>query len=133
MPTNPLDFLNIADRYKNSTNEYERRTSVGRSYYAVYNFLSIALIAAGVTKLKQGPGDHTRIVTCLTQCSDRQAMLVGNLLKDLYERRRFADYRLDMIIDNNYSALAHNRAKKLLDEFSKTDVAKVTVLINRLQ
>jgi hypothetical protein len=132
MPTKPLDFLHIADRYKNSSHEYERRTSIGRSYYAVYNFLSATLIAAGVTKLTQGPGDHTRIVSCLTQCSDGQAKLVGSLLKDLYEKRRYADYRMDMIIDSKYSALAHNRAETILTEFGKTDVAKVTTLINKL-
>src|SRR6266508_138048 len=110
MPTDPLKFLEIAERYKGSTHEFERRTSISRAYYGVYNFLCMALQAAGVKNFKNDGGDHSRMVHFLTNCKDAQAGIVGNLLKDLQTKRKHADYRMDLLLDKNYSEFAHNRA-----------------------
>ena len=36
---NGADFLEVAKRLEDSPSEAERRTSIGRSYYALYNVL----------------------------------------------------------------------------------------------
>jgi hypothetical protein len=133
MPTDPLLFLEIASRYKSSGNEYERRTAVGRAYYAVYNFVCDRLQREGVQTFKKDGGDHDRMVYYLTNCKDSQAGVVGNLLKDLKGRRKNADYRMDLIIDKPYSEFAHNRAVRAVEEFKKVpDLPKLASLINKL-
>ena len=60
----PLDFLNVADSLRNSGQESERRTSVGRSYFALFNHLRLKL-----EPIKQMPTtDETRLtrLSCTT-------------------------------------------------------------------
>src|SRR2546428_12114500 len=99
MATDPLLFLEIANRYKSSINEYERRTAIGRAYYAVYNFVCDILQKEGVQTFRKDGGDHDRMVYSLTNCKDSQAGIVGNLLKDLKAQRKNADYRMDLLLD----------------------------------
>src|SRR5574341_332593 len=57
----PADFLAVADRLRSSPSEAERRTSVGRAYYALYNLLVMRLSSQGFSFQKDG-GDHGRLV-----------------------------------------------------------------------
>jgi hypothetical protein len=54
---NARDFLAVAAQFKNSENEAERRTSIGRSYYALFNVVIGVLTAKGVI-FRQTPDDH---------------------------------------------------------------------------
>jgi hypothetical protein len=133
MATDPLLFLEIANRYKSSVNEYERRTAIGRAYYAVYNFVCDKLQKEGVQKFKNDGGDHDRMVYFLTNCNDPEAGIVGNLLKNLKATRKSADYRMDLLIDKRNSELAHDRALKAVEGFKKlSGLPKLAAIMNRL-
>ena len=133
MATDPLLFLEIANRYKSSANDYERRTAIGRAYYAVYNFISDKLQKEGVQAFRKDGGDHDRMVYCLTNCKNSQAGIVGNLLKDLKAQRKNADYRMDLLLNKRYSEFAHARAVKVVEEFKKmSEIPKLVAVINTL-
>ena len=47
----PVDFLSIAGMLRASAMEAERRTSVGRSYYGLYNYNMNLVLGAGQSEV----------------------------------------------------------------------------------
>lgn len=97
MSFNPSDFVGTADRLLASAkNAADRRTVVGRAYYAVYGSFRSRLIAAkGSTsrKLFGQSGKHTRILVRMTWLSEFKAMQLR--LSGLFRQRADCDYEYD--------------------------------------
>jgi hypothetical protein len=88
------DFFTIAERYKSSHVEAERRTSVGRSYYALFNVLLGTLSGKGVI-FRGTPDDHYTLISYLTKAGNRASGIAGSALKDLRLERNRADYEYE--------------------------------------
>lgn len=131
-----MEFLDIANQFQASASEAERRTSIGRSYYALYNVLFGFLSSQGVD-FENGGGDHRRLVNYLTRCNDRQAYRIGGALRDLRTYRTDADYDLNVAIDASTSQLAYRQARKAINRFDalqhSPDIQTVIQLIKKVR
>lgn len=106
----PADFLSVAARLRASPSEAERRTSVGRSYYGLYNVLRARFRT--VANLQGTSRDHGRLITYLTESNDARMQQVGEKLKNLRDLRNDADYEMDGPIDAAQSELAYQWARE---------------------
>lgn len=129
---NPADFLRVADQFQASASEAERRTSIGRSYYAVYNVLFRFLSAQGVP-FENGGGDHWRLVYYLTNCHHRQAGRIGAALRDLRNLRTDADYRMNLVIDVHQSQLAYQQARSAVNRFNQLPPPDLGNIVQRIK
>ncbi len=114
----PLEFLTLAGRLKDSALEAERRTSIGRSYYGLYNALQSALTKAG----KSFPGDaedHEALRHYFVRAPDKETSTLGGIIGSLRLQRNEADYRMDMDINADASRFAHHRAARVLRRFTE--------------
>jgi len=130
----PADFLNVADQFQASPFEAERRTSVGRSYYALYNVLFAFLSSRGVL-FENGGRDHWWLVYYLTNCPHRQAARIGAALRDLRILRIDADYHMNVAINPPQSQLAYRQAGNAVNRFKglqAADLQNIVQLINAL-
>lgn len=80
----PAAFLDIAQQWQASDSEAERRTSIGRSYYTLFNILRQSLSSRGVPFRSSG-ADHGHLVDYLTRCRNQEAARIGGILKDLID------------------------------------------------
>ncbi len=120
---NPVDFLNIAEQFHKSGVEAERRTSIGRSYYAFYNQLFIALSSQGVYFDKED--SHSRLLYYLSSCSPIKARTIGEDLKTLRNYRNNADYEMEMRIDISHSEFAYKKAHAAVQRFGALDAKDI--------
>ena len=114
---NPADFLDVADQFKDSASEARRRTSIGRSYYALYNVVHGSLSSEGA-RLEGTASDHKLLVYYLTKCSDRDADRIGSALRDLHAYRIDADYDMQVSINDGRSKLAYQLAQSMVTRFN---------------
>jgi hypothetical protein len=70
------DFLLIADQSRTSSREAERRTSIGRSYYALFNVVLGTLAAKGVV-FHESADDHRDLIAYPAKVGHHNAALVG--------------------------------------------------------
>jgi hypothetical protein len=126
------DFFPIAEAFRTSTSEAERRTSVGRSYYALFNVLLGALSAKGVI-FKGVPEDHYKLVSYLAKSGHTRAASVGSVLKDLRLDRNRADYDLTVTIAANTSAFRYQKAIRALEQFDSIPTAEWTIIVKAIQ
>ena len=106
----PLDFLEVARSLSGANGESEWRTSVGRSYFAVFNQARLR-----VEPLKALPGDHEAhraLVYYLTSAPNRDLSSVGQYLKDLRMSRNEADYDMQTAVSDQYSRVALGKADR---------------------
>lgn len=115
---NPGDFLGVADRLRAFQSEAELRTSVGRSYYGLYNILLESLSSRGVTFKKDGV-DHWRLTNYLQRCRNQDAARIGTALQDLRVQRNDADYEMNAVIDKNQAELAYRRTQRVVALFTR--------------
>ena len=111
----PLDFLEVAKRYSDSKLESERRTSIGRSYYALFN--QVALRVSNFAPLPGDVDDHRAVTAYLLNARVPALLEVGRKLKDLRVTRNDADYRMQLQIDGRKSELALLRAEDAIQKF----------------
>jgi hypothetical protein len=129
---NPVEFLDIAQSLQDSVSEAERRTSVGRSYYALYNVLLEGLTSQGL-HFGRSAENHRLLVYYFTQCRDRQASRIGAALRDLRSQRNIADYEMSSMIDTAQSQQAYQQAQKAVDRFNALAQTDLPSLIPRIR
>ncbi len=130
----PTDFLKIANRYHASPLESERRTAIGRSYYAVYNLLIGKLSKEGVL-FKENATDHGTLVYYLVNSKVLEAQKAGGALKDLRNDRNDADYRMEKDINVQQSTFTFQKAQRTITQFkvlSSTKFKQLAAAIHRL-
>lgn len=89
----PNNFLNLATRLKDSSNEAEIRTSISRAYYAAFLIAREWLVDRSETFPNDGR-DHNLVAQGLKRHIDRTT---GDKLKHLCRRMRGkADYDLNL-------------------------------------
>ena len=106
----PLDFLAVANKLYSSSEEAERRTSVGRSYFALFNH-----VRRKIEPLRPVPTSdeaHRAVVYCLQHANDRDLSSIGQTLTNLRASRNGADYQLDDVVTDRDSGMAISIARK---------------------
>ena len=95
------EFLTVADRLYKSDHEADRRTSVSRAYYAVFNHVKPVLETIGVT-LSADASAHQIIYRYLYNSGLDEAEDVADHLNSLRTKRNDADYDMKCSgFDNN--------------------------------
>ncbi|MDP2998942.1 MAG: hypothetical protein Q8N47_15750 [Bryobacterales bacterium] len=126
------DFLVIADHFRASASEAERRTSVGRSYYALFNVVLGALSAKGVI-FRQTPDDHHTLVSYLTKVKHRQAGSIAEALKGLRLDRNLADYDMRTAVSMKTSEFLYQKAKGAIEQFDSIPVTELNEIVRKIQ
>lgn len=107
----PAEFLLVAERYQNSTKESERRTSVGRSYYALYNQVVAGLRSKGVNFPRKST--HECLIYYLTHCNPGLA----EDLKTLRNNRVLADYNMETQFSAKMACFFYQKAFCAVESF----------------
>jgi uncharacterized protein (UPF0332 family) len=140
----PIKFLDVADRLKNSFEESDRRSAVSRAYYAVYHSIRYYL----KSKITDIPDDilrdHRAVIQCLFEGGKNanlpKVVILARLIIELKNDRHEADYdllstRFDITQSKNF----YDRCKKAIDDFNSyndpqliSGIEKYLCLINRI-
>lgn len=123
----PLDFLRPARDLSGSAQEAERRTSIGRSYFAVFNHVRIRL--EPLKRLPETSDVHNVVVRYLTSANNNELQSVGQTLKDLRTSRNEADYNMEATIIEDQSRLALSKAEKAIKKSQDIPEATFTAAI----
>jgi hypothetical protein len=129
---NARDFFVIAERFKASGNEAERRTSISRSYHALFNVLLGKLSEKGVI-FSEEPEDHYKLISYLGKSNSKAAGLVGAALKDLRLDRNRADYEMQIVLDAKTSELLYNKATRAMAQFDGIPPLEMQKIVERIQ
>jgi hypothetical protein len=114
----PRTFMSVADRYKSSTVEAEVRTSIGRSYYALFKTLSEWLTS--IPKFVPDDGEaHRAVPYYFDRCTDREGQLLAGALHDLRGHRTNADYRMNPALVPRDSEFVYAKALQNLERFDR--------------
>lgn len=124
----PLEFLSVARNLEGSDHESQRRTSIGRSYFALFNHVRTRL--APLKRLPETEDAHALVARYLTSANNRGLHSVGRTLKDLRESRNTADYDMEATIAQDQSRLALSRAERAVKEFRGVNEASFAAAMN---
>jgi uncharacterized protein (UPF0332 family) len=96
-PIHPIDFMRIAEKLSNSSEESYFRTSVSRSYYSVFLEAREKLEARGVKFILKWPGEiHQQVILKLKQLKLGH---IADKLDHLRNLRSKSDYFIKEIVD----------------------------------
>ena len=129
---NGADFLKVATRLKNSPSEAERRTSIGRSYYALYNVLVTLLSSRGVFFHRQGR-DHRLLLSYLVKANHAEASVIAKTLRDLRAARNDADYRMELFVSAETSLYACRLARTEVDRLNALSPADREAMVRNIK
>jgi hypothetical protein len=93
---NPRDFQRLAELLAAGPTVAERRTSIGRAYYAAFNVGAERLRGMGF-RLSKGAAAHGEVRNCLMNRKDPVVASVASQLGLLHTFRNRADYQLDQM------------------------------------
>lgn len=119
--------MTVAERLKDSSAEAELRTSIGRSYYALFISLRDALMTAGVRFARDGQ-DHRRLPSYLHRANSREAAAIAQTLQNLRGQRELSDYEMQQEITKRDAEVALGRATSARDRFDREAVRLVPIL-----
>lgn len=115
---NPLDFMVIAEEFKDSHDEAHRRTSVSRAYYALYNHVKHFFETKGIMAFSGRAEDHTELLNQLTGLGNHKAKTIAQNLRGLRNDRNDADYEMQTNrFNQNFTKLTYVKSKIILKEF----------------
>jgi len=125
----PIDFIKTANSLKNSREEADRRSSISRAYYAVFNYIRFYLEAQGVNVPRSSA--HDKIQKYLKNSGLQIAEDIGKRVDELEDDRVEADYHLNLDGPNsNHCNLTILKAQQVIKDF---DSYKGTALINGIR
>jgi uncharacterized protein (UPF0332 family) len=117
------DFLELAKKLQNSGNEAERRTSVSRAYYAIFNYVKKFLHSSNI-KLPASAEAHEKARQYLLNSGLEEAEDLAEDFHNLRERRNDADYEIispKFQHDKYNCGLVCAKAVQFFERFSKMD------------
>ena len=116
------EFLAVANRLHRSDHEADRRTSVSRAYYAVFNHVKPILENIGVT-LSFDASAHKKIYRYLYNSGLDEVEDVADHLNSLRTKRNDADYDMKCSgFDNNNCLLLFKTAQRCINAFNGVDL-----------
>lgn len=139
MAMDPKEFLDLSAELKKVDKEAHLRTSVSRSYYALYNQLVLFLENDGHTMTKSA-ADHNKTYEYLGNCGVEDVEDVAGDLKNLRAERNHADYHLNregydnpLVAMKNFltASAAYEKFSNATSSRKKRDKISRGVLIHR--
>ena len=121
------DFLEVAKRLLNSEDEADRRTSISRAYYAVFNQVKSFLANANI-KLPKDAAGHEKAHQYLLNSGIQEARKLADALSNLRNNRNDADYELlspKFPYDKKNCGLACFKAVQFFERFDKINRASI--------
>jgi len=110
------DFLKTANNLSKSQDEWDTRTSISRSYYAVH--LEFSEFIRQVTQGRFFRKDrHKSVVQCFERCSDKSWKTIARKLNDLRGWRTKADYEMNRTFKQKNCELVLIIARGLLTDY----------------
>jgi uncharacterized protein (UPF0332 family) len=126
----PLDFLPVADKLKDSSNEAERRTAVSRAYYAVFNFVKSYLVQNRIPF--SSSGEHGQLTRYLFNSGIKEVEQLSRMIDDLRTDRNEADYNMDSTrFNQNTCILLYLKAQKVIEVFQRCKGRNIIEGINK--
>ena len=105
----PIEFFTVtANKLKNSKDEPDIRTSINRSYYAIYIEIRDTLAKKGNIPCPKDHGLISNVFFC--PGIPDEVREIGVNLSTLREQRRQADYEMGKFFDSNNANLSFNLA-----------------------
>lgn len=124
------EFLNTASRLCRSSSEADRRTSVSRAYFAVFNQIKTELIKKGI-KIDGTAKGHEQLYRFLNSCGINPIQRIAVTLDNLRTIRNEADYDLGTsTFVENTCVLQHELANSAIHRFYAADI---DVLVNNIK
>ena len=114
------DFLKIAKKLLKYNSEANWRTSIGRSYYAIFNYLKQECQALNL-HISSGPAGHGELKNYLYNCGIDEGIDIGSKIGDLLTQRIKADYELGEEVTQNTARLMFEKAQDIEKRFPPID------------
>jgi len=114
------DFLKIAKKLLRYNSEANWRTSIGRSYYAIFNYLKQECQTLNLPILGSSKG-HNQLKSYLLGCEIDEVIDIGSKIGDLYSQRIIADYRLEEVVEEKTAKLMFEKAQDITKRFPFID------------
>ena len=133
----PRDLNQLAKRLADEGGPAEYRTAINRAYYAAYNTAVELLIQSGCV-LPATAGCHREVREHLEHSGDPVIIASAKRLRELYNRREAADYRMSDLVaeDRRFSEGAVTIAGKVisaLDEIRQGPSLRLQAVERSLQ
>lgn len=125
----PIDFFKVANQLSGLSEEASWRTSIGRSYYALFNFIKDELKNIGVG-VSEGPNGHGEVKIFLSNSGIQEAEKLGSQIGDLHSARRMSDYAMEKVITQKTAILNYSKAIFIKAEFDKLNKGLLATGIN---
>ena len=125
----PKDFFKTAEKLKDSSLESDLRTSVGRSYYAIFLHFRDYLASLGLKK-KDDKGVHFFVQACLSNSQIKKVQHLSAILGDLKDKRTKADYHLKENILKDEANDVYEDALEAVDNFYITTEDEIKLIEN---
>ena len=122
----PCDFLEVAVALQASHRECDRRTAVGRSYYAVLIHVRGLIEGAG-RPVTTDAGSHACVLHYLRACSGAISELKNahGTLTSMKSDRERSDYEMKGDVLQAHSDLAVRRARGLIEDLNRVSGARL--------
>lgn len=114
------DFLTIAKKLIKYNTEANWRTSIGRSYYAVFNYLKQECQALSLN-IPKGAAGHGQLKNYFYNCAIDEGVDIGSKIGDLHSQRIIADYELGEKVEQKTAALMFEKAQDIAKRFPTID------------
>jgi uncharacterized protein (UPF0332 family) len=114
----PSDFLNLAYKFINSTDEAERRTAISRAYYYVYHYIKTNLVDSDINLA------HDVMIRCFEEARIENQKMdefeeLGEALSNLKTDRVFADYKLHKSLNQKTCDTMIKRCLSAIEDFER--------------
>lgn len=114
------EFLRIAKKLIRYNSEANWRTSIGRSYYAVFNYLKEECSLLNITISSTGEG-HGELAENFNNSGIAEGVIIGSKLNDLRSQRNIADYELKQVMSQATAKLMYEKALEVTNSFPSID------------
>ena len=114
------DFLKIAKKLLRYNNEANWRTSIGRSYYAIFNYLKQECLSLSLS-IPKGSAGHGQLKNYFQGCGIDEGVDIGSKIGDLYSQRIISDYELNDKVEQKTAVLMFEKAQDIVRRFPAID------------
>jgi len=132
---NPEEFFKTAEKLKDSDKEPDLRTSMGRSYYAVFLYFRDYLFELGLVPKIKNHEPHKFVLSCMSNSRVKEAQSLSTKLVELKQKRTKADYDLKIKVTNTEAEDVLEDAKEAIATFNSlmTPDKQNTLVVNTKQ
>jgi len=132
-----IRFLNTADKLKDSSHEADARTSISRSYYAIFHLVKEKLEQEAIEINRNKP--HL-LYNIFYNCNNVDVRAMGSQISTLHNARIKADYKLSEKVKKTHARINYRIARKIVKDITslfegddKEDIVEQARIILRIR